>query len=66
MKRIAARLTGLLSGPTHEVGDDTIAIGDLVQVPGSGSGFVKNGETGTVIALDSPYTSPCKRVTRAT
>jgi hypothetical protein len=53
-------------GPTCETGDDTIAIGDLVRVPGSGSGFIKDGEIGTVIALDSSYTGPCKRVTRTT
>jgi hypothetical protein len=33
-----------------------MAIGDLVRVPGSGSGFITDGETGTVIALDSSYT----------
>ncbi len=65
MKQIAARLTGLLSGPTYEVGD-TVAIGDLVRVPGSGSGFIKDGETGTAIALDSPLHQPCKRVTGVT
>ena len=54
------------SGPAYETDDDTIAIGDLVRVPGSGSDFIKDGETGTVIALDSSYTGPCKRVTRAT
>ena len=36
--------------PTYEIDDDTIAIGDLVRVPGSGSGFVKDGEAGTGIA----------------
>jgi hypothetical protein len=41
-----------------------ISIGDLVRVLGSGSGFIKDGETGTVIALGSSYTGPCKRVTR--
>jgi hypothetical protein len=29
------------SGPTYETGDDTIAIGALVRMPGSGSGFIK-------------------------
>ena len=52
--------------PTYEIDDDTIAIGDLVRVPGSGSDFIKDGEAGTVIALDSSCTGPCKRVTRAT
>ena len=50
--------------PTYEIDDDTISIGDLVRVPGSASDFIKDGETGTVIALGSPYTGPCKRVTR--
>ena len=31
-----------------------------------GEYFIKDGETGTVIALSSPYTGPCKRATRAT
>jgi hypothetical protein len=66
MKRTVARLAGMPSGPAYETGDDTIAIGDLVRVPGSGSGFIKDGEAGTVIALDSSYNGPCKRVTRAT
>jgi hypothetical protein len=51
--------------PTYEIDDDTIAIGDLVRVPGSGSGFIEDGETGTVITLESSYTGPCKRATRA-
>jgi hypothetical protein len=66
MKRIVVKLSGMPSGPAFETGDDTIATGDLVRVPGSGSGFIENGEAGTVIALDSSYTGPCKRVTRAT
>jgi hypothetical protein len=45
--------------PTYEIDDDTISIGDLVRAPGSGSDFIKDGETGTVIALGSPYTGPC-------
>ena len=41
--------------PAYETGDDTIAIGDRVRVPGSGSSFIKDGETGTVIALAGSY-----------
>ena len=52
--------------PTYEIDDDTIAVGDLVRVPGSGSSFIDDGEIGTVIALGSSYTGPCKRATRAT
>jgi hypothetical protein len=52
--------------PSYEIDDGTISIGDLVRVSDSGSEFIKDGETGTVIALGSPYTGPCKRVTRAT
>jgi hypothetical protein len=55
--------SGMPSAPNYETGDDTIAIGDLVRVPGSGSGFIKDGEIGTVIALDSSYTGPCKSYT---
>jgi hypothetical protein len=65
MKRIVVRLSGMPSDPTYEISDDTIAIGDLVRVPGSGSGFIEDGETGTVTALESSCTGPCKRVTRA-
>ena len=66
MKRIVVKLSGMPFDPTYEIDDDTIAIGDLVRVPGSGSGFIEDGETGTVIALESSYTGPCKRATRAT
>jgi hypothetical protein len=66
MKRIVVKLTGMPFDPTYEIDDDTISIGDLVLVPGSGSDFIKDRETGTVIALSSPYTGPCKRATRAT
>jgi len=52
MKRIVIKLSGMPSGLPCETGDDTIAIGDLVRVSGSGSGFITDGETGTVIALD--------------
>jgi len=58
MKRIAVKLSGMPFDPTYEIDDDTIAIGDIVRVPGSGSGFIEDGETGTVIALESSYTGP--------
>jgi len=51
--------------PTYEIDDDTIAIGDLVRVPGSDTSFIQEGEVGAVIALDSSYTGPCKRAIRA-
>ncbi|MGH3191907.1 MAG: hypothetical protein ACRDPY_38170 [Streptosporangiaceae bacterium] len=38
MKRIVVKLSGMPFDPTYEIGDDTIAIADLVRVPGSGSG----------------------------
>lgn len=63
MKRIVVRLSGMPFDPTYEI-DDTVAIGDLVRVPGSNSAFIEDGETGTVIALESSYTGPCKRATR--
>jgi hypothetical protein len=66
MKRIVVKLTGMPFDPTYEIDDDTISIGDLVLVPGSGSDFIEDGETRTVIALSGPYTGPCKRATRAT
>ena len=66
MKRIVVRLSGMPFDPTYEIDDDTVAIGDLVRVPGSNSAFIEDGETGTVIALESSYTGPCKRATRAT
>lgn len=53
MKRIVVQLSGMPFDPTYEIDDDTIAIGDLVRVPGSGSAFIQDGETGTVIALES-------------
>ena len=64
MKRIVVRLSGMPFDPTYEIDDDTVAIGDLVRVPGSNSAFIEDGETGTVIALESSYTGPCKRATR--
>jgi hypothetical protein len=54
MKRIVVKLTGMPFDPTYEIDDDTISIGDLVRVPGSGSDFIKDGETETVIALGKP------------
>ena len=65
MNRTAVRLSGMPFGPTYEIDDDTVAIGDPAQVPGSNSAFIEDGETGTVIALESSYTGPCKRATRA-
>jgi hypothetical protein len=53
MKRIVVRLSGMPFDPTYEIDDDTVAIGDLVRMPGSNSAFVEDGETGTVIALES-------------
>jgi hypothetical protein len=35
MKRTVVRLSGMPFDPTYETDDDTIAIGDLVRVPGS-------------------------------
>ena len=66
MKRIVVKLSGMPFDTTYEIDDDTIAIGDLVRVPGSDSAFIKEGETGFVVALESPYTGPCKRVTGPT
>jgi hypothetical protein len=54
MKQIVVKLTGMPFDPTYEIDDDTISIGDLMRVPGSGSDFIKDAETGTVIALGSP------------
>lgn len=65
MKRIVVELSGMPFDPAYEIDDDTITIGDLVRVPGSGSGFIEDGETGPVIGLESSYTGPCKRATRA-
>lgn len=64
MKRIVVRLNGMPFDPTYEIDDDTIAIGDRVRVPGSESSFIEAGEIGTVIALESEYTGPCKQVVR--
>ena len=47
MERIVVRLSGM----SFEIDDDTIAIGELVRVPGSGSSFSKDSAIGTVIAL---------------
>jgi len=66
MKRTVVRLSGMPFDPTYEIDDDTIAVGDLVQVPGSDSTFIEDDETGAVIALGSSYTGRCKRATRAT
>ena len=53
MKRIVVKLSGMPFDPTYEIDDDTVAIGNLVRVPGSNSAFTEDGETGTVIALES-------------
>jgi hypothetical protein len=58
MKRIVVTLSGIPFGPTYEIDDDTIAIGDLVRVPDSDASFIQEGEVGAVIALDSSYTVP--------
>ena len=58
MKRIVVKLSGMPFDPTYEIEDDTIAIGDLVRVPGSDTTFIQEGEVGTVIAVDSSYTEP--------
>ena len=65
MKRIVVKLGGMPFDPTYEIDDDTIGIGDLVRVPGSDTSFIKDGEVGTVVALHSSYTGPCKRATKA-
>ena len=39
-RRIVVELSGMPFDPTYEIADDTIAIGDLIRVPGSGSGFI--------------------------
>jgi hypothetical protein len=64
MKRIVVRLSGMPFDPTYEIEDGTIAVGDAVRVPGSGTSFISEGEIGTVIAVGSSYTGPCKLVTR--
>ena len=64
MKRIVVKLYGMPFDPTYEIEDDTIAVGDLVRVPGSVSSFIEEGEVGTVIAVGSSYTGPCKLATR--
>jgi hypothetical protein len=66
MKRIVVKLTGMPFDPTYEIDDDTIAVGELVRVPASDSSFIEDGEAGTVIALGSSYTGPCKLASRAT
>jgi hypothetical protein len=58
MKRIVVKLTGMPFDPAYEIDNDTISTGDLVRVPGSGSDFTKDGETGTVIALAAPTPTP--------
>ena len=43
MKRIVVKLSGMPFDPTHEIDDDTVAIGDLVRVPGSNSASSRTG-----------------------
>jgi hypothetical protein len=45
---IVVKLSGMPFDPIYEIDDDTIAIGDLVRVPGSDSAFIEEGETGIV------------------
>jgi len=65
MKRIVVRFSGMPFDPPDEIDDDTVAVGGLVRVRGSNSAFIDDGETGTVIALESSYTGLCKRAIRA-
>jgi hypothetical protein len=50
--------------PTYEIDDDTIKVGDQVRVPGSDTSFIEDGEVGTVLAIGSSYTGPCKQATK--
>jgi hypothetical protein len=65
MKRIVVELDGMPFDPTYEIDDGSIKIGDKVRVPGS-DGMIEDGEIGTVIAIGSDYTGPCKRVGKIT
>lgn len=65
MKRIVVKLAGMPFDPTYEIDGETIAIGDSVRVPGSGASFIHEGGIGTVVALESSYTGPCKLIVRA-
>ena len=65
MKRIVVRLSGMPFDPPTRQTTTRSPSANLVRVPGSNSTFIKDGETGTVIALESSYTGPCKRATRA-
>jgi hypothetical protein len=65
MKRIVVKLSGMPFDPTYEIEDEGIAVGDLVRVPGSDTSFISEGEIGTVVAVGSSYTGPCKRAVRA-
>jgi hypothetical protein len=46
VKRIVVKLTGMPFDPTYEIDEDTIPIGDLVRVPGSGSGSIEEVHPG--------------------
>jgi hypothetical protein len=65
MQRIVVKLSGMPFNPTYEIEDDTIAVGDSVRVPGSSTSFISEGEVGTVVAVGSSYTGPCKLAIRA-
>jgi hypothetical protein len=54
MKRIVVRLSGMPFDPTYEIDDDTVAIGDLVRVPGSNSAFIEDG----ALERSSPWEAP--------
>ena len=66
MKPVVVKLSGMPFDPTHEIDDDTIAIGNLVRPPGSDPAFVKGGRDRIVVSLEIPYTGTCNRVTRST
>jgi hypothetical protein len=52
MKRIVIKLSGMPSGlPARPATTRSLSVTSC-ELPGSGSGFITDGETGTVIALD--------------
>jgi hypothetical protein len=65
MQRIVVKLSGMPFDPTYEIEDDAIRIGDSVRVPASDASFISEGEIGTVVAVGSSYTGPCKLTVRA-
>jgi len=65
---IVVKLSGMPFDPIYEIDDDTIAIGDLVRVPGSDSAFIEEGETGIVdiqVHQDSSSTQVTRRGRRS-